>query len=609
MVEMNSWRKAWALLDEREKRLAFWTLLIVILGALSSAFMISSVIPFLTVLAEPERIQTQPQLAWAYEYFSFTSSYHFLACLAVASFAAIVIASVVQIIKTYAVFRFSLMRMHTISYRLMHKYLAQPYEFFLSRHSGELGTRILAESREVVFQFLRPAAELVAAVTTVLAIVILLLCIEPILALSAFIVFGSLYGVTYAIIRSYLKRLGKGRLSSNSERYRVATEALGGVKVIKLLGREGSYLNRYGKASRKMAKIEVLVHTLSTIPQFVLQAIALGGILLLCVVMVEPAVDGERASLDGILPLLGVLAFAGQRLMPELSIIYRSLAKVQAGRAAVDVVYNDLYTTQEEQSLDEGEKPIGLKESIQLKQLSYHYPNAENAGLFDVELNIKAGERIGVVGTTGAGKTTLADIILGLLEPHSGEIKVDGKPLTNENIRDWQRNVGYVPQDVFLTDSSIEENIALGLESDKIDRSKVKNSAKIAKLDGFIREELSQGYETLVGERGVRLSGGQIQRIGIARALYHNADLIVFDEATSALDNVTEHDVMSAIGSLPGDKTVLLIAHRLSTVKSCDRIIVLDKGRVVGCDTWDVLIKKNKIFKKLAMTDSSESGV
>lgn len=607
MAETHSWHKAWALLDEREKRHAFVTLFIVIIGALSSAFMISSIIPFLTVLAEPARIQSQPQLAWAYEYFGFTSSYRFLAGLAVASFVAIIVASVIQIIKTYAVYRFSLMRMHTISHKLMQKYLSQPYEFFLSRHSGELGTRILAESREVVFQFLRPAAELIAAVTTVIAIVGLLLWIEPVLAISAFIIFGSLYGITYGIIRSYLKRLGKGRLESNSERYRIATEAFGGIKVIKLLCREEAYLRRYGFSSRTMARIEVLVHTLSTIPQFILQAIALGGILLICVAMLEPSADGQQVSLEGVLPLLGVLAFAGQRLMPELSIIYRSLAKVQAGRAAVDIVYDDLFVDSENRSLPASTEVIDLKDSIQLEQLSYHYPSAENAGLREINVTINAGERIGIVGTTGAGKTTLADIILGLLSPQSGNLKIDGTTITDDNVRDWQRNVGYVPQDVFLTDSSIAENIALGIAKDDIDHAKVKESATIAKLDNFINEELSDGYQTLVGERGVRLSGGQIQRIGIARALYHNADLIVFDEATSALDNVTEHDVMEAIDALSGDKTILLIAHRLSTVKRCDRIIVLDKGKIVGCDNWDTLMKKNAIFKKIASATEAQN--
>jgi ABC-type multidrug transport system fused ATPase/permease subunit len=210
------------------------------------------------------------------------------------------------------------------------------------------------------------------------------------------------------------------------------------------------------------------------------------------------------------------------------------------------------------------------------------------------------GEKIGIVGSTGAGKTTLADIILGLLRPQSGQLLVDGKLVTDKNLRSWQQSVGYVPQNIFLTDASISQNIALGVPIEEIDTARVRRSAEVAQLDGFIRQELPEGYETGVGERGVRLSGGQRQRIGIARALYHRADLIVFDEATSALDNLTERDVMSAINALPGEKIIVIIAHRLSTVKICDRIVVLDKGRIVGLGTWKELMKTNLIFQKIA---------
>ncbi|MGE0492784.1 MAG: ABC transporter ATP-binding protein [Vulcanimicrobiota bacterium] len=594
--DINVWRKAWALLDDRERRHAFTTLCVVIAGAISSAFMISSIMPFLAVLAEPDQIHTQPLLSWAYQYFGFSSSYEFLAGLAAASFAVIALASVIQVVKAYAVFRFSLMRMHTISHRLMLKYLRHPYEFFLGRHSGELGTRLLAESREVVLQFLRPATELIASITTVLAIVGLLLWIEPVLAVCAFLTLGSLYGSIYAVVRSYLRRLGQERLSCNSERYRIASEVFGGVKEIKLLCKEEAYLKRYAKSSHGTARSEVLVCTLSTVPQFALQALALGGILLICMVML----DRGSHSLEAALPLLGVFAFAGQRLTPELSIIYRSLANIQAGSASVDAVYEDLFGLDDGMSLSTDGSKIRLKQSIRLDRISYRYPSSESAGLNDVDLTIKAGERIGIVGTTGAGKTTLADVILGLLTPQAGELLVDGVSITADNVRAWQQNVGYVPQDVFLIDASIAENIALGNAPEQIDRQKVERSASIANLEAFVREDLPQGYDTMVGERGVRLSGGQIQRIGIARALYHDADFIVFDEATSALDNVTERDVMNAVDALPGDKTILLIAHRLSTVKRCDQIVVLDKGRIVGCGPWEALMERNVTFQRIA---------
>jgi ABC-type multidrug transport system fused ATPase/permease subunit len=267
----------------------------------------------------------------------------------------------------------------------------------------------------------------------------------------------------------------------------------------------------------------------------------------------------------------------------------------------VDAVYADLVLSRRQAALpDTPPKGLGLTQTLTLNGVFYSYPNATQIGLRDISLSIRAGEKIGIVGTTGAGKTTLADVILGLLVPDQGSMRVDGKLIDDTNTRAWMRSVGYVPQDIFLTDAPVAENIALGLSPGEIDTDRLHSAARIARIHQFITEDLPDGYQTTVGERGVRLSGGQRQRIGIARALYHDADLIVFDEATSALDNLTEQDVMDAIDAMPGDKTVLMIAHRLSTVRRCDRIIVLDRGQLVGCDSWDALMQDNPAFQRIA---------
>src|SRR6056297_2130337 len=601
MIDLSTWKKAWALLDGRERRNAWIVLGIVIMGALSSALMVGSVLPFLSVLADPDRIETNAALAWTYQTFGFSSDYGFLVGLGLASLAVIVLTSLMQIVKTWAVARFAMMRMHSISHRLMTAYLRQPYEFFLNRHSGEMGTRILAESQQVVMQFLRPAAEAVAAMFTVVAIVGLLLLVEPLVALIAFGSLGGIYGGIYTLSRRALKRLGRIRLEANSARFRIANEALGGIKDIKLLGREGFYVARYAVPSQQMARTQVAVQVISQVPQFVLQAMVFGGIILLCLLLMDEEALASGAALAGILPILGLFAFAGQRLMPELSKLYRSLAQLQAGVAAVDSIHEDLIDRAGggvlPQSIPDG---LGLRDRLTLENVSYNYPDAAHAGVRDIALEIRAGQKIGIVGGTGAGKTTLADLILGLLAPKQGRLVADGGPVTDSNLRAWQQSVGYVPQDIFLTDASVTENIALGVPPHEIDQSRVEEAARIAQLDRFIRTELQDGFATMIGERGVRLSGGQRQRIGIARALYHDADLIVFDEATSALDNLTEQEVMTAIDALPGDKTVLMIAHRLSTVKRCDRIIVLDQGRLVGLGSWDSLMQDNVAFRRIA---------
>jgi ABC-type multidrug transport system fused ATPase/permease subunit len=240
-----------------------------------------------------------------------------------------------------------------------------------------------------------------------------------------------------------------------------------------------------------------------------------------------------------------------------------------------------------------------MRQQLKLEAVSYHYPDAIHAGVREITLTIAAGEKIGIVGATGAGKTTLADLILGLLNPISGRLEIDGVPLTQKNLRAWQQSVGYVPQDIFLIDASLSENIALGVPLRDIDQARVVEAARTAQIDQFITSDLAEGYETTTGERGVQLSGGQRQRIGIARAVYHDSNLIVFDEATSALDNLTEREVMSAIDTLPNDKTTLLIAHRLSTLQSCDRIIFMEGGRMVGFDTWDTLYTENLAFRRM----------
>lgn len=600
MIDTTTWKKAWALLDAREKRHAWIVLGVIIIGALASAVMVGSIMPFLAVLADPSRIETTPALAWAYETFGFASIYGFLIGLGLASFAVILLSSLIQIAKIWAVARFTMMRVHSISHRLLGVYLAQPYAFFLNRHSGEMGPRILSESGQVVGQFLRPAADFIAAILTTTAIIGLLLWVEPLVALIAFAVLGGIYGVVYLFTRRLLKQLGQSRVAANRERFRMANEALTGIKDTKLLGREPAYQTRYARPSQRMAKALVLSNVLSQVPPLALQSVAFGGIILLCLILIVPAGIASGAALGGLLPVLGLFAFAGQKLMPELSKIYGSLAKMQAGSAAVDAVHEDLVLRAKSDSkLENAPAAIGLKDALQLDGISFTYPNADQAGVRGVSLSIRAGEKIGIVGSTGAGKTTLADIVLGLLEPDAGRMIADGTPITQDTVRAWMAGVGYVPQDIFLTDAPVAENIALGIEPHKIDHARMRKAARIARIDDFIRQELPEGYQTHIGERGIRLSGGQRQRIGIARALYHDADLIVFDEATSALDNLTENEVITAIDALPGDKTVLMIAHRLSTVERCDRILVLDKGELVGFATWEGLMQDCVAFRRL----------
>lgn len=595
-IDPKPFRSAWQLLNIKERRTAVVVLGVALMAASSSVVMVGSIMPFLTVVADPDRIRAVPQLFWAYNAFGFSSDLAFLMALGLTSLAVIVLAMCMQVLRVYTVSHFALMQMHSLSCRLMASYLGQPYEYFLDHHTGQMGTRVLAEAQEVVNRFLQPLAEWVTAALSVFALVSFLIWIEPIATLSAFAVLGGSYWAAYAVSRPRLQQLGKRRAAANAERHRLAAEALGGVKDIKLLGREAAYLTRFQGASYRMSSAQLQATLIGSLPQYVIQVVSIGGGILLCLALISRT-DGELAQ---ILPLLGVFAFAGQRLLPELSRLYGAAATMQTGRAAVELVHTDLLARDASTTSSQPVRSLGLRQELQLIAVTYSYPKASVAGVRNVNLTIRAGERIGVVGSTGAGKSTLADLILGLLQPQEGQLFADETPITGENLRAWQRSVAYVPQEIFLTDDSVAENIAFGLLPHEIDTDRLTRSARIAQIDTFIREELPKGYATPLGERGIRLSGGQRQRIGIARALYHDVDLIVFDEATSALDNVTELDVMAAIDQLPGDKTVVMIAHRLSTVRRCDRIVVMDRGQIVGCDNWDTLIATNLAFQRIA---------
>ncbi len=605
MVGLQIWRKAWSLLDAREKRNAWIILGVIITSALSSALMVVSIMPFLMVLGDTNSIENEPVLKWVYERLNFQSDYLFVVMLGIGSLAVIILASILQVVRTWAVARFSLMRTHALSQRLLQSYMQQPYEHFLGNHSGEMGTRVLSESEQVVIQFIRPAGEAIAAAVTILSITVTLIFVSPAVAVLSMAILGGTYGATFLLSRKLVYQHGKARVEGNSQRYRLANEALGGIKDIKLICREEAYIDRFKLPSYKVAKSVVAIQLISQIPQYVMQAVALGGIIVLCLLLLDPVSLSSGKMITSVLPLIGVFAFGGQRLLPELSRLYAGLTQLNGGAASVDAVYADLNLLENSsaKSIDHIET-LGLKHELKLENVSYLYSSSGGTGIREVSMTINAGEKIGIVGTTGAGKTTLVNVMLGLLPPQSGVVKTDGIVVNRSNLRSWFRTVGFVPQDIYLTDSTIAENIALGYFDDEIDFDRLRRSSKMAKLDEFVTNELPYGYQTVVGERGVRLSGGQKQRIGIARALYNNADLIVFDEATSSLDNLTEQEVMSSVDNLPGDKTVIMIAHRLSTLEACDRIAVMNAGKLHDVGTWDELLVRSSIFKSIAYPKS-----
>jgi ABC-type multidrug transport system fused ATPase/permease subunit len=593
----QTFKKTLSLLSKQEKKRGLLVLMMVIIMAVFETLGVASIMPFLTVLGNPEAIETNPYLNTIYSYFNFQSKQQFLIALGVFAFSLVVFSAAFRIATTYVINRYTQMRLHTLSERLLETYLRQPYSFFLGRNTGDMAKSILSEVNQLISNVLKPAMDGIAYIFVTIALISFLIINDPKLALIVGATIGGSYLVIFLMIQKYIKKLGSQRLIANKTRFRTAAEALGGIKDIKLLGREHTYLMRFSPASKIYSINQATANTLSVIPRYILEAIGFGGIVLLAL-----ALMAQSDNFGDALPLLGLYAFAGYKLLPAAQQIYTSLTKVRFGGAAVDDVYEDLHTRD---TLVEIQKvavqPLSVNHSIRFQNLSFFYENAEKPALKNLNFDIKKGSSIGLVGSTGAGKTTLVDLILGLLIPTEGEFKVDNTNIDEKNIRQWQKSLGYVPQDIYLVDASISENIALGIPVEKIDQSQVEKCAELAQVHDFILEELAHGYQTQVGERGVRLSGGQRQRIGIARALYHDPEVLVFDEATSALDNVTEKAVIEAVNILSHKKTIIMIAHRLSTVKNCDQIIYLEQGEIIDSGNYQELIERNPKFRNMAI--------
>ncbi|MCG5534227.1 ABC transporter ATP-binding protein/permease [Halorhodospira sp. 9621] len=594
-------KKLLSLLSRQEKRRGALVLGMVVVMALLETAGVASVMPFLSVLGNPEAVETNPVLNQLYVGLGFESVDTFLMALGAGAFALIVFSAAFRSLTIYAMNRWAWMRMHSLSERLLETYLRQPYAYFLNRHSGDMGKSILTETQQLQEQVIRPGLHALAYGIVVISIITLLVVIDPVLAVSVAVVLGSMYALIYWGVRGFLDRIGRDRVRANQERFQAAGEALGGIKDIKLLGREHAYLSRFRGPSIRFARHQATSQTLSQVPKFFIEAVAFGGIIALTLVLMATHGGATGGGLGEVLPVLGLYAFAGYRMLPAAQHVYQGLAKLRFGGGAVDAVYDDLHRRQ---ALAEIRKqplaPLVPQHEVALENGHYTYPNATAPALQGIDLQIPVGSSVGLVGSTGAGKTTLVDVILGLLRPTEGAITVDGEPVTDTNLRAWQQALGYVPQEIFLTDASVAENIALGVPPERIDHKQVERCACMAQLHDFVVHEMPQQYETVVGERGVRLSGGQRQRIGIARALYHDPSVLIFDEATSALDNVTEQAVMEAIDALHHQKTIILIAHRLSTVRNCDQVMLLEKGQITAAGGFEELQGQSERFRKMA---------
>jgi len=595
---MQTFKKLLFLLNPNERKNAGFLLIMIAIMALLDVIGVASILPFIAVLTNPSLIETNLILNTMFQFskiFRVENSQQFIFALGLIVFLLLVFSLTFKAFTSYVQARFVLMCEYSIGRRLVEGYLHQPYSWFLGRHSAELGKTILSEVGLVIGLGLFQLMELLAKGIVAITLIILLIIVDPKLALIVGFTLAGIYLLIFYLVQEYLKRIGNKRLKNNELRFKTISEAFGAAKEVKVGGIEQTYIKSFSDSAKIFALTQASSQVVSQLPRYILEAIGFGGILLIILYIMS-----QTGNFNTALPIISLYVFAGYRLLPALQQIYYAFTQLAFVRPSIDKLTSDIKNLKPfNENQDKG--VLSLNKTITLKNIYYEYPNASRTALKNINLSISSKSTVGLVGETGSGKTTTVDIILGLLEPQKGTLEVDGKVITKQNSRSWQRSIGYVPQHIYLSDDTVAANIAFGVEPQDINLAAVEKAAKIANLHKFLIEELPKQYQTTIGERGIRLSGGQRQRIGIARALYHNPNILILDEATSALDSQTEKAVMDAVNNLRKDITIIIIAHRLATIKKCDKVFLLEKGQIKNEGTFEELKNIDEKFSKTAI--------
>jgi ABC-type multidrug transport system fused ATPase/permease subunit len=573
-------RRIWGHLSRRRRLQLAILLLVMLASGLAELLSLGAVLPFLAVLSNPQQLWQQPLIQALAPRLGYSQSQQ-LVLPATAAFAlAAVLSALIRLLNLWLNGRLAAAVGSDLSCEAYRRTLYQPYQVQVQRNSSTLITAITGHIANTVLA-LNAVLQIVSAVVVAAGLLIGLLLIDWLVAVSTAGLFGIAYGLVAATSRRQLQQSGERIAAAAKQRVQALQEGLGAIRDVLLDGSQATYLELYRRADRPQRQLESNNMYLSTFPRYALEALGLVAIAVLGGLLVL-----QRGSGAAVISLLGALALGAQRLLPALQQIYSGWASLNSWRASLAAVIELL-----EQPLPQQQAvaaPLALKQSLCLQAVRFRYAPELPEVLQGLDLEIRRGERIGLIGSTGSGKSTLVDLLMGLLVPSGGQLLVDGldlhDPAHAERLVGWRAAVAHVPQSIYLADSSIAENIAFGVSRQSIDLARVKRAAEQAQIAGFI-ESSPEGYASFVGERGIRLSGGQRQRIGIARALYKEASVIVLDEATSALDTSTEEAVMGAVEELSRDLTMVMIAHRLSTVQRCDRVVRLDLGAVVASGT------------------------
>jgi ATP-binding cassette, subfamily B, bacterial PglK len=556
---------------------------------------IASVMPFLGVIGSPNVIEDNLNFSLVFESLislnMIENINQFIVLLGISSFLIITFAAIFRSFTQYFNNRFIEDVRHQLSKRILEIYISQPYEFFMNRHSSELSKNILSDVDQSVERVIKPILMLFANAIILVGLIVLLIIINPLLVIFTVVLLCILYAIIFLFFQKHLKRFGDLLVEANRLRFLSAAETLGGVKTIKLWNAESLSLNAFDLGSSQFSRSHAAQQTFSIIPSYIVEVVVFGAIIVLTLTLTMSQRVGANQALGDMLPMIGLYTITLMRMKPLAQGLYQGIAALRFGDTLISNLYQE---TKLLANVPRNKKNVNIsfQSKLELKNITYHYPKKEIPVLKNISLSINKNSTLGILGATGSGKSTVADILLTLLQPTTGRMMVDGKDLASYDKNSWHDKIGYVTQDIYLLDKTITENIAFATPPSKIDHAKVMHCAQLACIHNFINEELSHGYDTRVGERGISLSGGQRQRLGIARAFYKSAEILIFDEATSALDAKTEKMVLESILSFTKSKTIIFITHRTSLLELFDKIIVINRGQIIDRGSYKYLLEK-----------------
>lgn len=566
--------RLWQHISQRRRGQFGLLIVLMIIASFAEILSIGAVLPFLGVLTAPGRVFELPVSQPFIQALGLTAAEQLLLPLTIAFGLAAVMAGAMRLLLLWASTRLSFATGADLSISIYRRTLYQPYAVHAARNSSEVINAISTKVSNVISSIITPVLTIITSCVMLIFILIALLSVDPIIALAAISGFGTIYVLIFRITRNRQLINSQHMAHESTEVIKYLQEGLGGIRDVLIDGSQATYCLIYRNADLRLRRAQASNLFVSGSPRYGMEALGMLLIAVLAYIFAQ-----QSGSVAKVIPVLGALALGAQRLLPVLQQAYAGWSNIQGGQVSLQDTLELLDQPLPDYADQASPEPLPFQQHIRLNQLSFRYSPKTPWVLNSLNLTIAKGSRVGFIGATGSGKSTLLDIVMGLLQPTEGTLEIDGQPVVSGNHRAWQAHIAHVPQAIFLADSTLEENIAFGVPKDQIDHVRVRQAAQQAQIAETI-ETWPKQYQTFVGERGIRLSGGQRQRIGIARALYKQADVIIFDEATSALDNETEQAVMQAIEGLSDGLTILIIAHRLTTLKNCTQIVELADGGI-----------------------------